>query len=181
MSPVNMRVMLGLVLLVTIVAAWLSPEPDANSVTLNPKAAIRQKNVPGSIAVATNKNHAETPVDVLNIHPRDLSEDGEPDEIGLFSSTQWSATNKPIPIIVSAPSVITPPPQAPLLPFNVLGKYVDTNGAVIFLQHNDQNLVVRVGDTIADQYKVESLTGSTLTLRYLPLNQLQTLAVGSTQ
>jgi hypothetical protein len=43
---------------------------------------------------------------------------------------------------------------------------------------NDQNLAVRVGDTIAEQYRVERLEGQTLTLRYLPLDVLQTLDVG---
>lgn len=41
-------------------------------------------------------------------------------------------------------------------------RYVDEGQEVVFLLHNDQNLVVRVGDTIAQQYKVESLNGNKL-------------------
>jgi hypothetical protein len=60
-----------------------------------------------------------------------------------------------------------------------MGRYVEDGQVLVFLQHNDSNLVVRVGDTIAEHYKVESLDGGTLTLRYLPLDQQQTIDVGS--
>jgi hypothetical protein len=40
-------------------------------------------------------------------------------------------------------------------------------------------LVVRPGDVIEGQYRVESLRGSLLTFQYLPLKQTQTLDLGA--
>lgn len=112
---------------------------------------------------------------VLNIHPRGLDEDPE----GAFTPSTWVQ-----PKAVQVPKVATEPPsappQAPPLPFRVLGRYVEGGTVAIFVQHNDRNLVVRTGDTIDDTYKIESIAGGTMTVVYLPLNQKQTLAVGDT-
>lgn len=69
-------------------------------------------------------------------------------------------------------------PQAPPLAFKVLGRYVDKGDVAVFLQHNDQNLVARAGETLLGQYKVEQIAGSSMTLLYLPLNQQQVLDLG---
>ena len=87
---------------------------------------------------------------------------------------------KPIEKIKSVDEV-TANQAPPVLPFVVLGRYIEAGQEVIFLQHNNQNLVVRVGNTLLEQYKVESLQGSTLNFRYLPLNLAQSLEIGSKQ
>jgi hypothetical protein len=71
-------------------------------------------------------------------------------------------------------------PQAPPLPFRAIGRYEEDGETVFFLQHNERGIVVRVGDTVAEQYKVESVQGNLLTLTHLPTNQTQTLDVGGT-
>lgn len=83
----------------------------------------------------------------------------------------------PAPVVQAVASA--PAPQAPALPFQVLGRYENDGDKAVFLQYNDRNLVARVGDTIDDLYQVESLQDGVLTLVYLPLHQKQTLQVGS--
>jgi hypothetical protein len=60
----------------------------------------------------------------------------------------------------------------------VLGRYEEAGKTVVFVLHGEESLVVRVGDVIAKDYKVEKLNESTLFLRYIPLDQVQELALG---
>ena len=72
-----------------------------------------------------------------------------------------------------------PPPQAPPLPFTYLGRLDEEQNTTVFLTAGDRNLVVKPGDLIDNTYKVEQVTESTVVLTYLPMNQRQTLAIGT--
>jgi hypothetical protein len=80
---------------------------------------------------------------------------------------------KPTPL----PAPDTGPPQAPPLPFQVIGRFADDGREAVFLLYGEQALVARVGDTLTGTYQVESLSAGTLTLLYLPLQVRQTLAI----
>jgi len=158
-------------LLATLAAAFFAPSESGEVIS-----PVR------SSGIAIAGEHRVQPVvspelgeSVLNIHPRGLDEDPE----GAFTPSTWVQ-----PKVVQAPKAVaeppSAPPQAPPLPFRVLGRYVDGGAIAIFVQQNDRNLVVRTGDTIDDTYKIESIAGGTMTIVYLPLNQKQTLAVGDT-
>lgn len=114
----------------------------------------------------------------MRIKPR---EQEDADSGSAFASAPWlravvdPQTAPPGVLAVPSPTAAMPPP----LPFRLLGRYLDDGRQAVFLQFNDQNLVVRAGDTIAEQYKVESLDESTLTLLHLPTNQHQTLNIGA--
>ena len=180
MKQVKLRGVLGVALLATFIAAWLAPSSEGDGVTLSKHAQNATTRTPAATrtTTASRDSHAK-PVEVLRIRPRD---EDDADDARIFASTQWVPSVKSMPVSGAAPVETAPAaPQAPPLPFRVLGRYEESGQTVVFLQHNDQNLVVRVGDTIAEQYKVESLNGSTLNLRSLPLNQPQTLEVGATQ
>ncbi len=179
---------LGLALLVSLAAAWFAP-PDPHEDVLLSEHAQRANRVAGNSQILSNKvNEASKkkllPIEVFDIHPREPM--GQEQEPQLFASTQWGR-GTPIkkvsitPKAVMMPPIDSPPPQAPPLPFIFLGRYESAGETLIFLKHLEQNLVVRAGDTIAEYYKVESFKGTTLTLRYLPLNQVQTLEVGGVQ
>jgi len=184
MSPAKSRLLLGGGLLLTVLAAWFAPPPvDDNGLMLSERA---QNTRPVNAGMATISNPpashstSASTLDVLGIHPRKM--DAETDVAGgrLFASSQWAATTKPVAVNTEAePPPL--PPQAPPLPFRFLGRYKDAGQSVVFLQYNDQSLVVRQGDTLGEQYKVEKLDGTTLSLRYLPLNQMQSLDVGASQ
>lgn len=177
--------LLGLLLVGTLVAAWFAPPLEDNGVQLSvrtknaavmPLGASPVSSVTGSPGVSRSR---AANVDVLSIRRRD---DGSGDDDGrLFTSMRWAPTTS---ATLAADTSVLPaelPPQAPPLPFRVLGRYDEAGQVVVFLQHQEQNLAVRPGDTLLNGYKVESITGSTLTLRYLPLNQVQTLEVGGSQ
>ncbi|AOX99682.1 hypothetical protein BJP62_03955 [Jeongeupia sp. USM3] len=118
-------------------------------------------------------------MEVLSVRTRDAGL-GSDVASGVFAVAKWRVIDaKPIasiPVQVAVPPLA---PQAPPLPFRFLGRLVEEGKVTIFLQNKEQSVVVRVGDTIDEQYKVESLDDGILTLRYLPLNQVQTLDVGS--
>lgn len=166
------RVILAASLLATVLAVIFAPAPG------NDGAALAARK-PGSVGVASVPQQIKksSAIDVLRIRPREADEDD--DGAKVFASTQWTPA---LPKTVAAPAIAPPPASAeaqlPPLPFKLLGRYQEDDQDLVFLQFNDQNLVVRVGDTIADHYKVQSLKGPLLTLLYTPLNQPQTMDVG---
>jgi hypothetical protein len=181
MKPAVTRGLLGLGLGSTLLAAWFAPAPASDGVELAERTRTAAARAPAAPAPAPAPLRAATPrnAEVLRIRPREGADAaGEADTI--FGATRWTP---PPAAVVAAPVAVAPPPppQAPPLPFRVLGRLVDDGEVAVFLQYNDQNLVVRVGDTVAQNYKVESLQGGTLTLLYTPLNQKQTLDVGGSE
>jgi hypothetical protein len=170
MSGNTRRKLLALSLLATLVAAYFSPTKQSETLLLteHTRKAIAYKS--NKAIAAPNKGAVE----ILAIRPRDQGNAAHTQD--WFRSGQWASPTEVSPIKVESAAAVEPPlPQAPPLPFKVLGRYTDEDVESVFLQHNDENLVVHVGETIAQNYKVESLNVSTLTLRYLPLNQIQTL------
>lgn len=169
MKAPRSRRALAVLLGMTLVAAYFAPATKRDEVLL----AERPRAVPLRAEPATAR---ETGVRVLAIQPRAAD---QTIAAGVFAPRQWALPLNPLPKNLVAEPAPAPPPVAPALPFRVMGRYQEDNQGAVFLQHNDQNLVVRVGDTIAGQYKAERLEGSTLTLRYLPLDQTQQLDVGA--
>lgn len=112
----------------------------------------------------------------LQIKPREEQDFGN-----LFAA---AATPAPVVAVVrktSAPKVVAPPPgppQAPPLPFQYMGRWLQEGQVSYFLQLNGRNLVLRVGDTVDQTYKLEQASAGTLSFVYLPLNQKQSMAVG---
>ena len=182
------RAGLLLALAATLLAAWFAPAPASDADVVPTRQAMaaggadRQASSVAPLPSAVRSAAALHEPAVLRIHSRDAdAQDG--DNAGLFASLHGSepgrgiAPEVPVPVVQSA----TPPapePQAPPLPFRVLGRYVEDGETVVFLAHNDRNLAVRVGDTIAEHYRVEGMQRGVLNLVYLPLNQTQTLEVG---
>jgi hypothetical protein len=171
----------------TLMAAYLAPAPQGDEVALSERArapatatAPSPPGAPAPRAASPGPAPPAAAVEVLRIRPREVAEATE-------AATWFPAPPRPAPVLrappppppASAAAPPPPPPQAPPLPFKALGRYADGSQAGVFLQYRDQNIVARVGDTLAEQYKVESLVGGVLTLRYLPLDQTQTLEVGT--
>jgi len=159
-----------------LLAAYFAPAPADDAVLLSDHARAPAANraTPPPTSERTGRRSPPA-VEVLRIRPRE----GDADAASWFPVPRPTRV-KAQPAAPVPPSVPPepPPPQAPPLPFKALGQYTDGDQVGVFLQYRDQNLVARVGDTLAEQYKVESLAGGVLTLRYLPLNQTQTLDLG---
>ena len=167
------KVVLGLSLLATLLAVVFAPPAADDGVAL----AVHKATAAGA-ATMPQPGKKIVAVDVLRIRSRAV-EDDDDDGAKVFASTQWGVAS---PKLAAAPVGAAPAaaasPQVPPLPFKLLGRYQEDGQDLVFLQFNEQNLVVRVGDTIADHYKVQSLNGPLLTLLYTPLNQQQTMDVG---
>lgn len=196
MKGTSSRTLIGVALVGTLLAAWFAPEPAQDGLALSDKAKAagnRTHAAPGSgsagptpaataVGVPSTTRTGE-PVQVLALRPREGQEADGLSEAGWLGVAMARPVAAPVATrVVETPAPLaTAPAAAPPLPFRAFGRYGDgSNGSedVVFLMLNDQNLAVRVGDTIADQYRVERLEGQTLTLRYLPLDVLQTLDVG---
>nr|NMG32422.1 secretion system X translation initiation factor [Aromatoleum evansii] len=72
-----------------------------------------------------------------------------------------------------------PAPTAPPIPYEYLGKLADGHSVRVFLVRGDRPYTVSEGDVVDGSYKVKSITDTTMTLVYLPLDITQTLPVGS--
>lgn len=95
-----------------------------------------------------------------------------------FAPRDWS----PPPAVQSASAPEAPPaPSAPPVPFTVLGKQHDGGIWRVFLSIEDRLFVVKAGDMIDDNYRVDSVELPVLTLTYLPLKERQTLAIGEAE
>ncbi len=169
------QTLLALGLVATLAAAWFAPPESDDALVLAERGQPRAQE--GGRSTSSLQVEAGQGL-VLQIHPRSTDDDQNLGE-RLFLA---SGGQPPKPVPVSTPTNLPPPaPQAPPLPFQVLGRYEEAGQTAVFLQFNDQALVVREGDTLGELYKVEKLTGSSLSMRYLPLNQLQSLEIGSSR
>ena len=62
-----------------------------------------------------------------------------------------------------------------------MGRMVEAERLTVFLVKGERVYLASEGDVIDDTYKLEKVEPGQLTLLYLPLNTVQTLAVGETQ
>ncbi|MCL2658730.1 MAG: hypothetical protein FWD62_15225 [Betaproteobacteria bacterium] len=169
------HIVLGGLLWATLAAVWFAPSPEKDIVA--PQQRRSGTTAPAAVQAQASKvsSASDASIGALTFRLRDEGET----PANPFAVMQWEmpvpkAVDKPVPV-VEAPA----PPQAPPLPFRVLGRYVEDGKDAVFLQYKDENLVVRKGDVLAGQYKVESLDSGQLTLVYLPLNERQTLNLGA--
>lgn len=116
-----------------------------------------------------------TPVpDLLALIPRErLMEDGEAVKEGAFAVQNW--TPPPPPPMKPPPA---PPPVAPPLPFIYLGKAQENGAWEVFLARGSETLIVRQQQAIDGVYRVDAIAPPTMTLTYLPLQQVQQINIG---
>jgi hypothetical protein len=157
----------------TVALAWFAPEDEVvppAAATTRPAAAM--PSIPPSAMPP-----AAIPVE-LQIQRRIEGEDAG----NLFAG---SAETTPAPL---KPAVARTEPQqaaaaakaqadAPALPFVFLGSYRDGGHTTYLLQADGQDIVARIGDTIAGGYRLDAAHDDTLSFTYLPRNQSMTLAL----
>lgn len=138
----------------TLGAAYWSPDPGG-------ELALPIERVGGDGAASV------APSSQLILHERVES----PSPLGLFATP-------PVVVPEFVPAPPPPAPQAPPLPFRVLGRYVDQRGMFVLLANEQRGFTARLGDVIDSQYEVKAIEGPTMTLIYLPLRQTQVLDIG---
>jgi hypothetical protein len=83
------------------------------------------------------------------------------------------------PAALMAPPPPPPPPQAPPLPFRYIGRQ-EANGVVmVFLEQQNETHIVKLGETVADGWRLDALDERSATFTYLPLGQQRRLDIGS--
>lgn len=95
----------------------------------------------------------------------------------VFGSQNWNPPPPPPSAAPAAPPP-EPPPSAPPLPFTYLGKANEGGVWEVYLARADKIYIVKHQTVIDGAYRVDAIAPPTLTLTYLPLNQVQTLNIG---
>lgn len=145
-----------------------TPAPSEATDATNTPATPRSRAGEGSAA----------PIAILRLRERPpyvARQEGEPRAFALFGNTSW---DPPPPKLVAGPP---PAPVAPPLPYSYLGKKFEAGHWEVYLALGDDARVARVHGRLDEKYRIDSITPPTLSLTYLPLMQVQTLNIGSTE
>jgi hypothetical protein len=119
--------------------------------------------------------------EILRLVPREVLIGDSADQFGasdndVFGHQDWTPPPPPPP--KPAPPPPPPPPTAPPLPFTYIGKSVGEGRFEVYLARGDRTWLVHENDVIDGIYRVDAIAPPTLTLTYLPLNQVQQLNIG---
>lgn len=92
----------------------------------------------------------------------------------LFSQHSWA------PPVPKARPVVMPVvvPTAPPLPFVYVGKKQEGGHWEVYLGQGEKTFVVREGQVLEGQYRVDAIKPPQMELVYLPLGQSQNLSIG---
>lgn len=139
---------------------------------------------PPPIAAAVPASSAARPGEaaILRLVPREelIGEVGEgsfKSKDGVFGGQSWNPPPPP-PTAAELNAPPPPPPSAPPLPFQFLGKAAADGQWEVYLGRGEQTFVVRKGSQIDGTYRVDAIAPPTLTMTYLPMNQVQQLNIG---
>jgi hypothetical protein len=121
-------------------------------------------------------------VSILRLVPREelIGEVGEgsfKSKDGVFGGQNWNPPPPP-PTAAELKPPPPPPPTAPPLPFQFLGKAAADGQWEVYLGRGEQTFVVKKGMQIDGMYRVDAIAPPTLTITYLPMNQVQQLNIG---
>ena len=156
----------GAVLALTVIYIRATEQPEARATAAGARAPAE----PHRLAAAAASAAARVPeVDMRRLAERAQRETGTDPFHGLAVEEARRNTPPPPP---------PPPPQAPPLRFAFLGKLIEADRVTVFLTNGERNWVVRAGDTIDGEYRVETIDDPVMTLTYLALRLPQTLAIG---
>jgi len=164
MNATQRRYLLAIALLATVAAAVFAPDeapPEIAAPAVRPASGDHADVQPGAAA-----GNLEARYDA--------------DAAPIFAVTTWQSPKpqrEPVRTVAPEPAA----PQAPPVPFRVLGKFVENGIAGVFVLYNDRTLAARAGDRLTENYEVASITDQIMTVRYLPLNVTQDVSAGGTQ
>ncbi|WP_410209736.1 hypothetical protein [Aquirhabdus sp.] len=85
-------------------------------------------------------------------------------------------------VVIARKPVVLPPvqPQRPTAPtpqFTYLGRIIKDNQLSIFLEASAGPIVVKLGDVIDGDWRVDKITSNSIDLYYLPLHETRQLAI----
>ena len=71
-------------------------------------------------------------------------------------------------------------PVMPPVPFRYAGRMVEGDDTILFLERGQDNLAVKVGDIVGDQWRIESIDRKQVVFAYMPLQTKVTIPTGET-
>jgi hypothetical protein len=154
-------VWLGGAVLVTLLATqWVSGEDGG----MDPVSAVPEQKVPKREMREMRVAEDETAqLELERLERRRFSAQAG----DLFSRQSW---------IPPPPPVKPQPPSPPPLMFKYLGKVTEGDETRVFLAFAERNYVVKAGENIDNQYRVDAVTDHAITFTYLPLGAKQILS-----
>lgn len=90
-----------------------------------------------------------------------------------FSARSWAPPPPPAP-----PPAVAPAPTAPPLPYAFFGKKHEAGSWEVYFTRGELTFIAREGAVLEGTYRIEKIEPPTVTVTYLPLGQVQTLAIG---
>jgi hypothetical protein len=170
--------------IVLAVAAWLAFFGDKSPSTKVSSPVVRKAVTSKTTAMEnpTNQNIQDSSnktihvIEILALQERETligSTHRKSSGKGLFGSQNWTPPPPPTP-----PAAPPPPPMAPPLPYTYIGKKFENNRWEVYLARGEQTYIVLENTVLENIYHVDSIKPPTLSLTYLPLQQIQTLTIG---
>ena len=164
-----------------VVAAWLAFFGDKSPSTKVSSPVVRNSasSKPAAMENTANQNNQGSSnktthgYEILALQARETligSRYQKSTGQSLFGSQNWTPPPPP-----AAPP---PPPMAPPLPYTYIGKKFENNRWEVYLAKGEQTYIVLENTVLENNNHVDSIKPPTLTLTYLPLQQVQTLTIG---
>lgn len=135
----------------------------------NKPAAPAQASAPAAAAV----KGAPAAADIVALVPRDQLMEQGGSAGSVFAAQNWTPPPPPPP--KPGPP---PPPVAPPLPFTYLGKVLENGVWEVFLARGSETLIVRQQMVLDGAYRIDTIAPPSMTMTYLPLNQVQQINIG---
>lgn len=154
---------------------WLNPSATDKEVV--PVPALRSTNIDKGTPIRSSPPPATTTVHTLRAR-EELFGQPQMHTDAIFKIHSWAP---PPPPVVKVKAVPAPKPVAPPLPFSFLGKKFENGVWEAYLARGNETYVVRDQSLVDGIYRAETVRPPTLTLTYLPLQQVQTLPIGEAE
>ncbi len=185
-SEKTRKLILGSLLITTLIFIFLIEDEEEIYPIQSVQSMQPKKNYKETELVSENNSEY---LDVEQLGQRKFNaEAGE-----LFKGTSWTASRsgdhreqkdsalkqniqQTVSSVASKPVASKLPPP---LRFQYLGKIIHNNQTKIILSQSGEKIVVRLGEHIDDQYRVDAIDSEAITLTYLPLNVEQTLIINN--
>jgi hypothetical protein len=92
-----------------------------------------------------------------------------------FVARDWTPPPPPAPKPLPLPP---PPPTAPPLPYRYLGKWKEDGQLVVYLLIGNQAYLVKGGELLNGQWRVDEVNERSIRFTYVPLDQTASLNIG---
>lgn len=170
------HVLLGLALIATLLAVFLAPPAEEPVVAAVSRPAVaRPAAAPVAAAAGGQGARAASAATVMPLRARERDTENEP---RLLAAQSWDAP----PAVASTKTAAEPAPsrpQAPPAPVQLMGRYQEGSKTLLFALHNDQSVVLRAGESIGTEWRVDAVDANQVTLTHLPSGQKQSLPWGA--